>query len=659
MYGNRNKPLAPRNGHTLRVAIVARISGCANQKEISLEDQIDHAKEEIQSLYQGPVEYIIIATKGKGERLDRAELAELEELIRTGDLDGIVAEDLGRIVRGVEAHRLCGLAVDAGVRVLSPNDGIDTADQNWEEDVLDACKEHLGHNTHTSRRLKHKLMNRFRKLGGAPARPIFGYIVPEGVKRYDEWTKDPAAEQCIRAGWRLLKDTLNCTAVADHFNRLGVPVGPYCHLGTSKWSGAMVRRFYSNTLLKGKPGRGFKRTVKHNESGRRVSVKNPDGPLFRDCPHLAHLTEEEFDSLNVELRKKNGDYKRRPVNGTDPLFRVPRKRTRFPGQHATCYYCGRPYSWGGNGNTANLMCAGSREYFCWNSFGFCGEIASRKLVDIVLGELKELEGFEAQFAEMVRVARDSVAGGLPERMARLRRNEEELAKQKANFTAAIREYGPKDYLTEQMGALDERTRDLALERRQLDVLRSTELRIPENLANVWGPLREELSLLAADSPEFGDLMRRLVPEFQVFLVRLCDGGHPLPRARLRLNLGGSIDGIERLPALRDWFTRTWTIDLFDAPPQRELIRPATVALATQATQDPQLTYEQIAQMLPEKPTATAVGNALHLHRKMVEFGLGQPFVLLREPPTDYTKLRRNRNAKYRFEPLSGYVPPEL
>jgi CheY-like chemotaxis protein len=119
---------------------------------------------------------------------------------------------------------------------------------------------------------------------------------------------------------------------------------------------------------------------------------------------------------------------------------------------------------------------------------------------------------------------------------------------------------------------------------------------------------------------------------------------------------GSIDGIERLPALRDWFTRTWTIDLFEEPPQREVIRPAVVALKVQ---DSSLSYEQIAQMLPQKPTATAVGNAVNLHRKMMELGLDQPYVLLREPPADYTKHRRHLSEKYRFEPLPGYLPPEL
>jgi site-specific DNA recombinase len=65
----RSKPLLPRNGETLVVGIVARISGCPNQKELSLDHQIDHGKEVIAELYDGPVEFRTIATNGKGEQL--------------------------------------------------------------------------------------------------------------------------------------------------------------------------------------------------------------------------------------------------------------------------------------------------------------------------------------------------------------------------------------------------------------------------------------------------------------------------------------------------------------------------------------------------------------------------------------------------------------
>jgi site-specific DNA recombinase len=126
----------------LVVGIVARISGCANQKEVSLDDQVAHGKKIVSDLFDGPpgpVEYVQIATKGKGERLDRPELAEVEQLLRSKRLDLLIAEDLGRLVRGLTAGWLCGIAVDHGTRVIAPNDGIDTADESWEQQTLRAC----------------------------------------------------------------------------------------------------------------------------------------------------------------------------------------------------------------------------------------------------------------------------------------------------------------------------------------------------------------------------------------------------------------------------------------------------------------------------------------------------------------------------------------
>ena len=126
---------------------------------------MDHAKEEVAELYSGPTEYRVIATKGKGEALDRPELIETEALLRTRELDLFVMEDVGRLVRGGDAVRLWGIAVDHGTRCMAPNDDCDTTDDNWEQDLLEACAQHVGHNVHTSKRLKKKLRNRFRKSG--------------------------------------------------------------------------------------------------------------------------------------------------------------------------------------------------------------------------------------------------------------------------------------------------------------------------------------------------------------------------------------------------------------------------------------------------------------------------------------------------------------
>lgn len=81
--GTWHRPLRPRSGGTLAVGIVARISGGPNQKDLSLDDQADHAKQAAAELYDGSVEYRVVSTTGKGERLDRPERDAVERMLRS------------------------------------------------------------------------------------------------------------------------------------------------------------------------------------------------------------------------------------------------------------------------------------------------------------------------------------------------------------------------------------------------------------------------------------------------------------------------------------------------------------------------------------------------------------------------------------------------
>ena len=48
-----------------------------------------------------------------------------------------------------------------------------------------------------------------------------------------------------------------------------------------------------------------------------------------------------------------------------------------------------------------------------------------------------------------------------------------------------------------------------------------QLVVPATPAELRGLIEEQFTRLVIDSPEFGDLMRLLVPEFHVYLVRFC------------------------------------------------------------------------------------------------------------------------------------------
>jgi len=643
--------LKPRNGHTLIVGVVCRISGCANQKELSLDDQEDNGKETIAELYDGPVEFRVIATIGKGENLDRPELEQIEAAYNSGEYDAFVFDDLSRLIRGGEAARLLGVGVDNGTRSICINDGIDTIDETWEQDALNACSENVGHNQRTSMRVKQKMMNRFKKSGATAKRPIHGYSVPEGAKSFDDWLRDDAAEEHILEGARILRATLNGEDVADYFRKHQVPVGPYAR--NKDWDGTMVLRFYRNPILKGMPLRGRMATVKRHGSGKRPSKKNPKGPSYYEAPHLAFFDPPEFDDLVALLAASNAGYCRKKVNGVDPRANVRRQRTRFPGQHARCWYCGRTYNWGGNGDVGHLLCSGSHKYLCWNSIGINGAVVVDRVRTAITEVLYQLEGFDDQFRQLVELARNGSVDRAHAPRKQIAAEEVQLVREKENLLAALKALGPKPMIVDEIEALEGRERDLARRRYLIEKSIKQPLRLPQSAAELRQGFEAQFQPLNVESPEFGNLLRQLVPEFDIYLVRLIDGGHLMPRARMKLAFNGISADVARVPALDDLLTRMVTVDLFD-PPQRERIRLESVRLEGEVMQQ-----RRIARELQEQPKQAAVFKALALHRQMLSLGLSSPYVVVREPPDDYPKLRRHRNRKYRFVPLDGYVPPEI
>ncbi len=644
------KTLVPRNGHTLEVFIVCRISGCGTQTELSLDDQEDNGKGLVADNYTGPAEYCVISTTGKGERLDRPELEQIESAFRSQQFDLVIFDDLSRLIRGGEAAKLLGVAVDNGTRVICINDGIDTADPTWEEDALTACSENVAHNERTSRRIKQKCMNRFKKFGGAPGRPIVGVIVPPGAKTYGDWQRDDSLTSIIQEGARRLRDSRNCSAVADWLNSIGFKVGPYCR--RKSWNGGMVRHFYSNPLLKGVARRGTKQTVKNHESGRRVPQKNPEGPTFFEVPHLAHLDATEFDTLNAVLNEANAKLGHPTDDRTHPRQNVSRKRSRFPGRRARCWYCGHEYAWGANGIPGHLMCKNSRDRQCWNAVGFDGELAATKIATAISTALFELDGFESQFAAMLAAAPDRLDGRAG-RWAALLESEESLRKQGDNLMDAIAQRGPDPLLLERLNKLGDQREKLALERRQLEWQNRQRLVLPESPSALRGMIEQKFCDLARNSYEFADLMRSLVPEFCVYLVRLCDGGHLLPRAKVRLNLAGKFPDVNLLPGLHELVTRELTLDLF-LPPARELIRPEVVRLASEGVMQ-----RDMQRVLSGNPTLAVIRDAILLQDSMRSQGLEDPYVTVFEPPDDYTKLRRHKHSQYVFKALDGYERPAL
>jgi site-specific DNA recombinase len=640
---SKKAPLIPRNGHTLVTCVVARISGCQNQKETSLEDQEDHAHQIVEEMYTGKTEYRVVATKGKGESLKRPELAEILEMIRSDELDLLVCEDIGRIVRGAEAVRFCGLAVDHGTRVIAPHDDVDTDRDSWEEDVMEACKQHVGHNKHTSKRLKFKLMNRFEKRGETAARPISGYIVPAGAKGYRDWKIDPAAVPIYQSIFVQFRADPNASRIADWLNSIGFPTGKHCR--TKRWDSAMVRRIVRNPLLKGMPQRGNMHSVKHHEGGCRISVRNPGGPKTWLAPHLTIIPPDEFDDVNALLDNANKGLGRKPVDGVDPLKGTSRKRSKFPGRVARCIYCGREYVWGGNGITENLQCNGARSWKCWNAVGFNGQLAAERIVEQIRFELFNLVGFDAQFAALVAASREpngTTAGKLDE----LKRRGEELARQKRHLVDALKQSGPSPTILGAVTEIEADEKAVAREQRLIESRRQDPPTLPESITELRSLFEQAFTNLAVDSFEFAALLRPVVREFHVGLVRLFDGGHLFPRARVLLDFSGIVPKLQSVFQGNSPVMKEVEIDLF-VPPDRERIRSDVLRLSGQG-------HDQRAIARALKVTQAGVHDAMCFDRAMRAAGLATPYVFVTGPPTDYNRLRRHKHPRYHFDPLPSY-----
>ena len=195
-----------------RVVIVARIS-TNHQDPLSLVAQTAMCKKYIEDHFPGPHEFRTLATQGSGERLDRAEIAELDELIEKHKVDVVIAEDLGRILRRMHAFLLCEACVDADIRLIAINDRIDTGEANWRMATLFAAFKHEQANADTAMRLTRQLDFNF--LGGGCIQHLpVGIIRPPGSKRDSDLSWDPKFTQIYRVmfflyerGWSVLRIT--------------------------------------------------------------------------------------------------------------------------------------------------------------------------------------------------------------------------------------------------------------------------------------------------------------------------------------------------------------------------------------------------------------------------------------------------------------------
>ncbi len=638
-----NAAFVPRNGRKLVVVIVARIS-TDKQDPQSLQDQVAKAKEYLQGLYGGEIEFIIIASQGCGEHLDREELYELERQIESRTVDIVIAEDLSRICRRRRAYDFCEMCVDFDARLIAINDHVDTGVDGWEDTAFFATWHHERSNRDTADRIKQRLNNRF-TLGGVVQFIIFGYIKPPGTKSDSDLRKDLTVEQIVLEIFRRLDNGSFYTEVADWLNEIGIKPGPYCRRG--KWTGPLVRAFVHQPILKGFRVRNRMVSRRFHKTGRHKSVKgDPRNWLFRSCPHLAFFEPAYYDRVINKLDARNSRSRRTANGQPDPRQHVPRSRTAFPGQHARCGICGRRLNWHTSKHRSYLLCKGAYGYQCWNSLYVYGPESAKKISDAVLSAIGTMPDFEAVYADIVRDQLSEFTEHRSKQRQTLARQLAEVDSNLSNLVSFIAQGNQSTTISSQITTLEQKQMDLRFQLQQLDEAPSPDVALP-GAQELRQRFVAALQHLSQDDQETGRLLRQLLPDLHIVPYAICDGSDIVARAEFTLTLVPLLPNEFQSRSESQVFTKRMVVTL------GSISQPVALYAEAASLQQQGLKQREIRERLGWK-AQSSVERALRIYRIMVRDGLTEPFIRLTSLPDNCHRLHRHEHPRYRFEPLPGY-----
>jgi hypothetical protein len=406
----------------------------------------------------------------------------------------------------------------------------------------------------------------------------------------------------------------------------------------------MVTRLIHNPILKGLRVRNRKMSRRVNQTGHRRSVDAPPGDLLqRDCPHLAFIEPARYDRLIAVLDERNAKFRRTGVNGIDTRKNVPKKRTVWPGQHIDCGVCGRPFVYGGHGQKDHLMCRGAHEYKCWNGVSVDGPLAAEKMIAAIRAAIAALPDYDQQLMALLREEMRRRHGDKGRQERELTRRLDAAEHEIQNVVAAIRAAGDSPSLLDELKRLEKLKVQIAWEQAEVAKVRDESPAVPD-IAAVRELAEEAFAKLAVTSPEFGRLLRQLIPRIIVDPYRLCDGRKAVLRARFTLDLVPLLPPASRLVPLTGALQRSLVVDLFDSP-QREAYRVPVMELTANGLKQRDIAWELDI-------TQAAVQHAVALGRRMEQLETGDAYLPLTAPPGDDDRLRRHRHPRYRFEPLA-------
>lgn len=632
-------PLTPKDPRgPLRVLMLGRISTIHQDIE-NIRASYRYVEGYLNQIYKGPLHVKRLGERGSGMRTDRPSIVEAERDIETGTWDLVIMEELSRAYRNPR-HQSAFVqdAVDAGTRVICIGDNLDTADEQWETSLLAATLRHGLVIPDTRRRVRRTAHHAFHR-GQMVLKYRFGYrklskeeadsgrFGPRGLRI----AKVPEATPTILEMCRRVRDGSTYTAVANWLNDEEIAPGPYSARKT--WTGRLVQDLLRDPILHGTRSFGVVKSQPFFRTGKSKRRKNPDGPETEHHSELAHLSEPEHAEL-LQVMGRRAARRTRATGPDHPLYNRPRSQTIWPGQHPHCAICNAQMY---RVDKDELKC---RNAFipgavpCWNHVQVNCQIVRDKVIAVVMGHCDRVPEFrralaDAAWAELeVKRRRQSLT------VCKLDDEIAELERRAANLAEAISQGGQLEALLKPLAAIERSLKDAR--QRRSDPMQAELLGLQLGTrADLDRHLEAALSQLAQTSFAFGDLMRRILPEFHIVPVQSVDSGQVRPRARFILRLSAFQD---RASPAGDLVGHagdvTGTIDLFEPPAYIRAI-PACVA-AKQA--DPGSSLNEIAAKTGYN--RMMVKRALAYATMMAAEGLAEPYRELTQCPVSASRWRR-------------------
>ena len=238
-------------------------------------------------------------------------------------------------------------------------------------------------------------------------------------------------------------------AIADWLNTEGVEPGPYVR--SRHWRARLVVTLLDSPILSGT--RIFREMICSPvfRTGRHKSSKNAE-PETEQCPSLAHLAPEEHQALRQEIARRRAELmantKRKPTRQG-----VPRSRSIWPGQSATCAICGGMLYYSGT----HLRCSNALQRHgpgCWNHVQMPAQLARERVVSWLVEYLDGKPALRNAIVESVWTLVEQGAGGPRRQQRDLAREITLLERQSANLATAIAEGGQLPTLIGKLRAVE-------------------------------------------------------------------------------------------------------------------------------------------------------------------------------------------------------------